>query len=132
MTFLLLAFYEDGLTEVISQVCRPAQQYRITVSVRLTFKVLWRYCLMPVQPLGRCQLCKFTPKQIAQLAPHVAHGLTREIMGNSTIRLRDEDQIQLGIAPFTEAKKRNHPVVGRREVSPNVDQATLARSDLLL
>ena len=41
MTFLLLAFYEDGLTEVISQVCRPAQQYRVTVSVRLTFKVLW-------------------------------------------------------------------------------------------
>ena len=52
--------------------------------------------------------------------------------GNSTIRLRDEDQIQLGIATFTEAKKRNHPVVGRREVSPNVDQAILARRDLLL
>ena len=41
MTVLLLAFYEDGLTEVISQVCRPAQQDRVTVSVRLTFKVLW-------------------------------------------------------------------------------------------
>ena len=41
MALLLLAFYEDGLTEVISQVCRPAQQYRVTVSVRLTFKVLW-------------------------------------------------------------------------------------------
>ena len=40
MTLLLLAFYEDGLTEVISQVGRPAQQYRVTVSVRLTFKVL--------------------------------------------------------------------------------------------
>src|SRR6266702_4862647 len=38
MALLLLAFYEDGLTEVISQVCRPAQQYRVTVSVRLTFK----------------------------------------------------------------------------------------------
>jgi ribosomal protein S18 acetylase RimI-like enzyme len=41
LTLLLLAFYEDGLTEVISQVCRPAQQYRVAVSVRLTFKVLW-------------------------------------------------------------------------------------------
>ena len=41
MILLLLAFCEDGLTEVISQVCRPAQQYRVTVSVRLTFKVLW-------------------------------------------------------------------------------------------
>ena len=40
---LLLASYEDGLTEMITQVCRPAQQYRVTVSVRLTFKVLWRY-----------------------------------------------------------------------------------------
>ena len=41
MTLQLLALYEDGLTEVISQVCRPAQQYRVTISVRLTFKVLW-------------------------------------------------------------------------------------------
>ena len=40
---LLSSFYEDGLTEVISQVRRPAQKYRITVSVRFTFKVLWRY-----------------------------------------------------------------------------------------
>src|ERR1700746_624253 len=87
---------------------------------------------MPPYPICRRELRKSFPKLLVNLVPCRLERLSGHRKFDGSIRFRNEHCVEFRVKPFANAKQRQEPVVDRCEVSPEIDQAVFAGSDLLL
>src|SRR5258708_40214865 len=89
-----------------------------------------RSTLFPYTTLFRSR--KPFPELLVDLVPCRLERLTRHREFDGSIRFRNEHCVEFRMKPFANAKQRQQPVVDRCKMSPQIDQAVLAGSDLLL
>src|ERR1700751_1959457 len=99
--------------------------------MRLQQEMLFRYSSMLLQPVGDRQLRESCPKNLTCVLPNDFQILAQQYGWNSPIGVRHEHQVKLRMNPGSEAEKRNESVIKRREVTPQVNQSVLSRSNFL-
>src|SRR3989449_7367229 len=118
---------EHRLAEVIGQMVGAAQQDGEAIARSIFREIFFRYGRVPLEPVGPRHFLKPLPQFTVYGFPCLANLFVRRSGGLGLIGIRDESDIELGMKPISERQQRQHRVMHRREMSPQVKQPVSAR-----
>src|SRR3984893_13904838 len=111
---------EHRLAEVIGQMVRAAQQDGETIARSVFGKIFFRYCGVPLDPIGPRHFFKPLPQFSIDDVPCLANLFVRRNGGLGLVEIGYEGDIKLGMKPFSQPQQRQHRVVYGCEMSPQV------------
>jgi len=82
---------------------------------------------VPLEPVGPRHFLKPLPQFTVYGFPYLANLFVRRNGGLGLVGIRDEGDIELGMKPISEPQQRQHRVMHRREMSPQVKQPVSTR-----
>src|SRR5262249_41173162 len=115
------------LAEVIGQMVGAAQQDGEAIARSIFREIFFRYGRVPLEPVGPRHFLKPLPRFTVYGFPCLANLFVRRNGGLGLVGIRDEGDIELGMKPISERQQRQHRVMHRREMSPQVKQPVSAR-----
>src|SRR6266436_1265220 len=117
---------EHHLAEVIGQMVGAAQQDGEAIARSIFGEIFFRYGRVPLEPVGPRQFLKPLPQFTVYGFPCLANLFVRRNGGLGLVGIRDEGDIELGMKPISQPQQRQHRVMYRREMSPQVKQPVSA------
>src|SRR6266851_5913644 len=120
------------LPQVISEVCGSSEQNRESIPMRLPLEILFRHRSMPPRPIRGRELQKIVPQFLVDFLPCSLERLSRDRQLNGLVRVRKKHDVEFGMKSFSNPEQRQETVVHGGEVSPQINQAVLSRSNLFL
>src|SRR5580700_957894 len=118
---------EHCLAEVIGQMVGAAQQDGEAIARRIFREIFFRYGRVPLEPVGPRHFLKPFPQFSVYGFPCLANLFVRRNGGLELVGIRDEGDIELGMKALSEPQERQHGVVDRCEMSPQVKQPVPSR-----
>src|SRR6516162_6078960 len=118
---------DHRLSEVIGQMVGAAQQDGEAIARSIFREIFFRYGRVPLEPVGPRHPLKPLPQFTVYGFPCLANLFVRRNGGLGLVGIRDEGDIELGMKPLSELQQRQHRVMHRREMSPQVKQPVSAR-----
>src|SRR3989441_12383703 len=118
---------EHRLAEVIGQMVGAAQQDGEAIARSIFREIFFRYGRVPLEPVGPRHFLKPLPQFTVHGFPCLANLFVRRNGGLGLVGIRDEGDIELGMKPISQPQQRQHRVMHRREMSPQVKQPVSAR-----
>src|SRR5258708_223402 len=118
---------EHRLAEVVGQMVGAAQQDGEAIARSIFREIFLRYGRVSLEPVGPRHFLKSHPQFTVYGFPCLADPFVRRNGGLGLIGIRDEGNIELGMKPISQLQQRQHRVMYRCEMSPQVKQPVLAR-----
>src|SRR5467141_1829483 len=118
---------EHRLAEVIGQMVGAAQQDGEAIARCVFREIFFRYGRVPLEPVGPRHFLKPLKKFTVYGFQCLANMFVRRNGGFGLIVIRNEGDIELRMKPISERQQRQHRVMHRREMPPQVKQHVSAR-----
>src|SRR6266849_6001108 len=118
---------EHRLAKVIGQMVGAAQQDGEAIARSIFREIFFRYGRVPLEPVGPRHFLKPLPQFPVYGFPCLANVFVRRNGGLGLVGIRDEGDIELVMKAISQPQQRQHRVMHRREMSPQVKQPVSAR-----